>query len=103
MDFNWILETATLCGIGAITYFLKKTLAGLEKRIEATESKVDVVENKLEGKIGELEKELDDLKSDLPFIYVTREDFIRVTNNVDNKLDKIYECMMDRGKYTSGR
>lgn len=32
---------------------------------------------------------LNDLKSDLPLIYVTREDFIRVSNNIDQKLDRL--------------
>ena len=30
-----------------------------------------------------------DLKADLPLIYTTREDFIRVSNNIDQKLDKL--------------
>lgn len=33
--------------------------------------------------------ELSDLKADLPLIYTTREDFIRVSNNIDQKLDKL--------------
>ena len=33
--------------------------------------------------------ELGDLKADLPLIYTTREDFIRVSNNIDQKLDKL--------------
>ena len=30
-----------------------------------------------------------ELKADLPLIYTTREDFIRVSNNIDQKLDKL--------------
>ncbi|CAH8721322.1 hypothetical protein [Paenibacillus melissococcoides] len=41
-----------------------------------------------------MKKELDDLRSDLPFIYTTREDFIRTMNNVDKKLDKIHDSML---------
>ena len=33
--------------------------------------------------------ELGELKADLPLIYTTREDFIRVSNNIDQKLDKL--------------
>ena len=33
--------------------------------------------------------EVGDLKADLPLIYTTREDFIRVSNNIDQKLDKL--------------
>lgn len=48
--------------------------------------------------MDDLEKELDDLRSDLPFIYTTREDFIRTMNNVDKKLDKIHDSMIGGGR-----
>jgi len=105
MDLSWILQTATIIGIGIIGYFLKTMVAELKEQIKASFKKVSDVEDKLNGKLGELEKEIDDLKSDLPFIYVTREDFIRAMNNVGTnfdkvgeKLDKIYDRMTDRGK-----
>lgn len=105
MDLSWVLQTVIAIGIGIIGYFLKTTVAELKKQIKANLEKVTNVENKLNGKLDELEKELSDLKSDLPFIYVTREDFIRSMNTVGNKfdkvgdkLDKIYDCMMERGK-----
>ncbi|CAH8249706.1 hypothetical protein WJ0W_006890 [Paenibacillus melissococcoides] len=50
--------------------------------------------NKNAQDVDELKKELDDLRSDLPFIYTTREDFIRTMNNVDKKLDKIHDSML---------
>lgn len=94
MELNWVIQTATMLGIGAIGYFLKTTMGELKEQIKDNSKKVDDVENKVDKKICDLEKELDNLKSDLPFIYVTREDFIRSLNNVDNKLDKIYDGMM---------
>jgi len=104
MDLNWILQTATMIGIGIIGYFLKITVAELKEQIKANSKKVSDVEDKLNGKLDVLEKELDDLKCDLPFIYVTREDFIRAMNNVGTnfdkvgeKLDKIYDRMTERG------
>ena len=39
--------------------------------------------------IAAVRTELGDLKADLPLIYTTREDFIRVSNNIDQKLDKL--------------
>ena len=51
------------------------------------------------------QQELSNLKADLPLLYVTREDNIRALNNVDrtinnmdSKLDKIYERMMRGGQ-----
>ena len=64
--------------VGALAFFLKKTLSSLEKADERNAAK-----------IAEVEKDLNDLKADLPLIYVTREDFIRVSNNIDNKLDRL--------------
>lgn len=64
--------------VGALTFFLKKTLSSLEKADE-----------KNAAKIAKVAQDLNDLKADLPLIYVTREDFIRVSNNIDNKLDRL--------------
>ncbi|MCQ5026802.1 hypothetical protein NE612_08115 [Oscillibacter valericigenes] len=64
--------------VGALTFFLKKTLSSLEKADERNAAK-----------IAEVEKDLNDLKADLPLIYVTREDFIRVSNDIDKKLDRL--------------
>lgn len=64
--------------VGALTFFLKKTLSSLEKADERNATK-----------IAEVEKDLNDLKADLPLIYITREDFIRVSNNIDKKLDRL--------------
>lgn len=75
-----------MLGIGVIAYFLKTTMTEMKERIKSNEKRVE-----------ELAKELDDLRADLPFIYVTREDFIRTMNNVDNKLDKIYDGMLKGG------
>jgi hypothetical protein len=83
MDLNWVLQTATMLGIGAIGFFLKTTMSEIKQQIRENAQRVD-----------NLEKELDDLRSDLPFIYTTREDFIRTMNNVDKKLDRIHESMM---------
>lgn len=41
------------------------------------------------NRIAEVENKLAELKADLPLLYVTREDFIRVTDNIDRKLDRI--------------
>ncbi len=64
--------------VGALTYFVKKTLTNLEKADEKNAAKIDEVEGKL-----------NDLKADLPLLYVTREDYIRVMNRVEDKLDQI--------------
>lgn len=64
--------------VGALTFFMKKTLASLE---EADKRNAEDIKT--------LDKNLNDLKADLPLIYVTREDYIRVMNRVEDKLDQI--------------
>ncbi|PZM65889.1 hypothetical protein SK3146_02496 [Paenibacillus konkukensis] len=87
MDFNWAMQTITMLGIGVIGYFLKTSMSEIKGQIKENAQRVST-----------LEKELDDLRSDLPFIYTTREDFIRTMNNVDKKLDKIHDSMIGGGR-----
>ena len=64
--------------VGALTYFIKNTLAGLESADKQNAEHIERVEEKL-----------NDLKSDLPLVYVTREDYIRTMNRIEDKLDQI--------------
>ena len=71
----------------ALTFFMKKTLTSLE---EADKRNAE--------DIKALDKNLNDLKADLPLIYVTREDYIRVMNRVEDKLDQILYGGKAKGK-----
>jgi len=73
--------------VGALAFFIKKTLSGLESADKKNAERIDKVEEKL-----------NDLKADLPLVYVTREDYIRVMNRVEDKLDQIIYGGMNRGK-----
>lgn len=64
--------------VGALTFFIKKTLATLEE-----------ADKRNAAQIAEVDEKLNDLKADLPLVYVTREDYIRVMNRVEDKLDQI--------------
>lgn len=64
--------------VGALAFFIKKTLADQESADKRNAEHINKVEEKL-----------NDLKADLPLVYVTREDYIRVMNRVEEKLDKI--------------
>lgn len=86
--------------VGALTFFIKKTLTSLEEAdkknaAQITESKKEaaaqIAEAKREAadKIAKVDEKLNDLKADLPLVYVTREDYIRVMNRVEDKLDQI--------------
>lgn len=78
MELTWILQTITTLGIGVIAFFLKGTLSQLQENISRNSAEIQKVK-----------EDLNDLKSDLPFVYVLREDFIRSLNNVDSKMQNI--------------
>ena len=73
--------------VGALTFFVKRTLTDQEKADEQNKAKIEAVEEKL-----------NDLKADLPLVYVTREDYIRVMNRVEDKLDQILYGGQAKGK-----
>ena len=52
-------------------------------------AKLETADKKNAEDIAAVRSELGDLKADLPLVYVVREDFIRVSNNIDSKLDKL--------------
>jgi hypothetical protein len=85
-QYAWLFQLATTIAVGAVAYFLKELKKSIDVRFEKNETE-----------IAQVKRELNDLKSDLPFIYTTREDFIRFTNNIEKKLDKIYEFITRRG------
>lgn len=64
--------------VGALTFFIKKTLTTLEEDDKKNAAQIEKVEEKL-----------NDLKADLPLLYVTREDYIRIMNRVEDKLDQL--------------
>ena len=73
--------------VGALSFFIKRTLSSLESN-----------DQKNAEEIRRLGRELNDLKADLPLIYVTREDFIRIMNRVEDKLDLLYNSPQEKRK-----
>lgn len=73
--------------VGALAFFIKKTLSNLED-----------MDKKNADHINKVEEKLNDLRSDLPLVYVTREDYIRVMNRVEDKLDQILYGGAAKGK-----
>lgn len=71
--------------IGVAAWGVKNAIGEIKSAI----SKLEASDKENAAAISAVEKDLNDLKADLPLIYVTREDFIRVSNNIDHKLDKL--------------
>ena len=68
--------------ISVVAFFLKRTIDKMDKRMKDQEDRT-----------RELEEKLNNTVSQLPFLYVTREDFIRSTSSFERKLDKIHDMI----------
>ena len=75
--------------VGALTFFIKKTLTSLEEADKKNAAQIAEEKREAADKIAKVDEKLNDLKADLPLVYVTREDYIRVMNRVEDKLDQI--------------
>ena len=80
----FVFQTVITAIIGVAAWGVKNAIG--EK---AAVSELKAADKKNAEEIAAVRGELGDLKADLPLIYTTREDFIRVSNNIDQKLDKL--------------
>lgn len=81
----FVFQTIVTAIIGVAAWGVKNAIGEIKSAI----SKLEASDKENAAAISAVEKDLNDLKADLPLIYVTREDFIRVSNNIDHKLDKL--------------
>ena len=91
--------------VGALTYFIKKTLVSLEDADKKNADDIRSEAAKREQELKELVGQFNDLKSDMPLVYTLREDFIRSMNSVDHnisgldqKLDQVLRLITSFGK-----
>lgn len=64
--------------VGVIAFLLKRELNQFDSKICS-----------LENNDKELAEKIDKLEKELPYKYTMRDDFIRATTNIDQKLDRI--------------
>lgn len=81
----FIFQTVITAIIGVAAWGVKNAISEVKTAI----SKLEDSDKDNAAEIKKVKDDLNDLKADLPLIYVTREDFIRVNNNIDKKLDKL--------------
>nr|DAS16596.1 MAG TPA: Protein of unknown function (DUF2730) [Bacteriophage sp.] len=84
---TWIIQGLTGLAIGVIGYFIKRDRAALDEKLAQQDTRLE----KQDSRIEQLEKDM----KQLPFVYTTREDFIRATTQIDQKLDKILDRIAD--------
>ena len=81
----FVFQTVITAIIGVASWGVNNAIG----EMKAASSKLEAADKKNAEDIAAVRGELGDLKADLPLIYTTREDFIRVSNNIDQKLDKL--------------
>ena len=81
----FVFQTVITAIIGVAAWGVKNAIG----EMKAAVSELKAADKKNAEEIAAVRGELGDLKADLPLIYTTREDFIRVPNNIDQKLDKL--------------
>lgn len=81
----FVFQTVITAIVGVAAWGVKNAIG----EIKAAITKLETSDKENAAEIAKVRGELNDLKADLPLIYVTREDFIRVSNNIDHKLDKL--------------
>ena len=80
----FVFQTVITAIIGVASWGVKNAIGEMKSAITKLEAA-----DKKNADIAAVRSELGDLKADLPLVYVVREDFIRVSNNIDSKLDKL--------------
>lgn len=92
-----LFELAITIILGVVGWSIKSTLGtirediqsnsdSIEKNDEKQTAAVQRLDEKQTAAVDKVRSELSDLKSDLPFVYVTREDYIRTMNNMDKQM-----------------
>ena len=81
----FVFQTIITAIIGVAAWGVKNAIGEIKSAI----TKLGASDKENADEIAKVRDELNGLKADLPLIYVTREDFIRVSNNIDRKLDKL--------------
>ena len=75
--------------VGALTYFMKRTLVSLEDADKQNAADIQAEARKREQEVKELTGHLNDLKSDMPLVYTLREDFMRSMSSVDHNISEL--------------
>ena len=88
--------------IGVLVYLvkmmindIKSSISGFGDRLDTAmksfDERIDKVEEKHEKDMKQVQAELNNIKSDLPMTFVLREDYFRVMNGVEGKMNSMDE------------
>ena len=80
---TWIIQGVTGLALGVIAWYMKRDREEIDKKVGKQEERIDRLEKEMRGR---------------PVTYTTRDDFIRTTTQIDQKLDKILDRIADMQK-----
>ncbi len=92
-----IFQIICTLAIAIFGFFIKRELKRLDDADTANKSEIKETKQDLEKKLTELKDDYNKYKAEMPFNFVTRDEFIRAMTNFDRKLDKIYDCITKKG------
>lgn len=106
---DWGLRLLATGAIGAIVFFLKRTLSQVEERQKSMETNIgtkldslrkDTIErcDRTDQQVEKLNDRINGIIRDLPLTYVMREDWMVANQNTDRKLNMILEQLMQLQK-----
>lgn len=85
----YVLQTLITIALGLVGWSVKNSIAELKNGIKHNADDIKRLEERHSSELERMKEKFDDLKSDLPFVYVTREDYVRTMNNVDKQMSDI--------------
>lgn len=89
MDFNTVMQTVLTLMVGALCWFIQRSIKKFDDGIAKLNEKVSAVDEKHAAEMKQLRQEFNNYLKDAPLMFTLREDFIRVMNNVEEKLNQL--------------
>jgi uncharacterized protein Yka (UPF0111/DUF47 family) len=93
----------TVCIIPLIKILFSREVKRFEEKVAENKKQIEDLKTNMDQKVEKIKDDMNDMKNDMPFIYVTREDFIRSIDNVDKSVtsctqmvNKVYEHLTQR-------
>lgn len=100
-DTWWLFGLLATACIGAISYFLKRTMTKQDehekaineiKRTYVNKDELKEVKNDINKGLEKLQHDVDNIKENS----LTKREFLQIQNKTDSKIDKIYDLLMKR-------
>lgn len=89
----WVVTTVFTLLLGALSWFVKRTLDELRKENETIRKEFARQFDTHAARMDKLEAKLQETIETMPYKYTLREDFIRAVSGLERKIDKILDCL----------